>query len=387
MSAVGTSRHRTRSIAWPSPNQYHTTLFGADAGTVTNSSLLSYNAVMDDVIETTSARPDHLLSLSQTDNEYMNGINGVAHNGGYTVTYTNYMPAIPIGHLTTDVPAISGSDFNKVIGRSNPSRPGLSPLELIQDLVDIPKQLMDIGKVLRRPRSLLSAGEIANQNLSIQFGWLPLIRDVQSLFSFQASVNRRLKELYGLYHSGKGLHRTIHLDRGSANSDRGLITLASNAGGSVVARVERSTFAEKWGAARWLPASPTVYNPSDDELIRKARQVAAGLTVEGIYQGLWNVLPWTWLVDWFGGVGEFASSYSNTLPAACTSCTVMLHIQTEDRYVITSRPTGVTGGDGSVFLHTKSRSVGTSSLTAYLPIISASDLSILSSLFIQRVKR
>jgi hypothetical protein len=117
-----------------------------------------------------------------------------------------------------------------------------------------------------------------------------------------------------------------------------------------------------------------------------ATKAVSGLSVEGMAAGAWEVLPWSWLIDWFTNIGDFMLQNSNTIPASLAECCIMRKTVTVNRHIPFNLPAGVSGGEGVQTLTNLSRIVGVAFPQAHLPFISAGRLSILGSLFIQRFK-
>jgi hypothetical protein len=334
------------------------------------------------------------LSLTKVDVNGISPMNGTIGSlgGGWCSQYQNYRPATIdakspyFGHCaTTSVPSAS-TGMTDLLVRSNPSRAGkVVPLSLIQDLVDIPKQLRDVGRSLLHPRKkILSPGGISSQYLGWEFGWLPLIEDARNLMTLGQQINQRVLELNRLY-SGKGLRRRIHMGRWTfvENSRTPWDSFPSY---THYVNVSRQTIVERWGVVRWKPAHAPRSHPTDAEIWTKARQLALGLTVEATLKGAWDVLPWTWIVNWFSNVGNYALQFSNTVPASPSESCVMTRTTTST-LVATASGFKDIGGTGSASNISKGRYVGSGALSAHLPILDGWRLSILSALAVQRLNR
>jgi hypothetical protein len=299
------------------------------------------------------------------------------------------------GSFSHDIslPVLSIADAStRSIARSNPSRTTLSPLELLQDLKELPRQLKDLGTLVQQalgkgPTAHPTIRELAGHNLGFQFGWIPLIGDVKSLLSFHSSVNKRAEELHRLYGKG-GLRRRITLGSWSSSSeaDKGFFQFGPDWLG--VHQTFQSK-ADQWAVIRWKPSDLPPWAQTDAGINAQARKLVEGLTFEGFRHGLWNVIPWSWLEDWFSNMHDYIDAYSATCPAVVDSHTIMTHRVTTASNVRYKQFTPqVTGGDGVVTLETKERALGVApSMTAHLPFISANQLSILGSLALQRFKR
>jgi hypothetical protein len=389
---MGTTRNRNRSLPMPPGSAVLQNASGTTISSTASSGSLLIES-MTDVIGDSIPPPDHPWDHTILSYE-LQALTGPATFGLPTsrkVIYTNYARSAGLfgSHLSTGVPAISAQDYNTVASRSNPSRPSITPLSLIQDVVDLPRMLRDTGRLIRKPRKLMSQREIASANLMAQFGWMPLIRDIQDILDFGSTVDKRAAELRKLYDRG-WIGRTIKLDHGS-NSDSS--TSDVNMGYSGITGVppitsawSRETNVRKWGSARWKLTTKPPFRPSDAAVLAQARELAAGLTPEGLIKGAWDVLPWTWLLDWFTKTGEFMLSYSNTIPAQLVSCCVMQETQTVYSYLRTDSQPAV-GAEGYIRNTTQIRRVSVPTLiNVSFPHIRGNDLSILGSLFIQRIK-
>jgi hypothetical protein len=304
------------------------------------------------------------------------------------------IPETDYGHLPINIPPL---DYSGVLARTNPSRMDDSPLELIQDIADLPRQLKDVGKILQMANeikkgrrylsNLTNLRTAAQQNLAVQFGWLPFIQDVRKLFDFQAATHRRAAELHKLF-SNQGLRRRISL--GSSHAEASGLSQYSSAtyAGIITYNASKTTSSKTWATVRWTPTQLPPLYPDTLEQLKLARKLVAGFSLEGLASGAWNVLPWTWMIDWFSNVGSFIAAGSNTVPASSGAVCIMTTVETQ---VTWSRLDALTkeieGWDGSVIYVSKSRDVGGLSLEATLPFLGAKRLSILGSLAIQRITK
>jgi hypothetical protein len=247
--------------------------------------------------------------------------------------------------------------------------------------------LRSVGKLARTPRRLLNPKEQANQFLGAKFGWLPLIDDANKLLHLGEYIHKRKGELDRLY-SERGLKRRVKLGGGHGRSERAQAILSDLGGAFITARVSSDTEENVYGTARWKPTGvPPGYNPSDAEKFQMAKQVCSGLTTEGVIKGSWDLLPWSWMVDWFSNVGDWLTQSSSTIPAAPVSCCIMRSKTTVIQHTIIDKPIWAID-NGGVGIHTsKTRTVASGTLAASLPTLDANRLSILSALFVQRFKR
>jgi len=338
---------------------------------------------------------DHPFALVRKEIEV--GVNGVEPFSGSSTSgwdsgseYSAFLPDISGVLVHLDIPhlALTINDYNAVLARTNPSRPMLTPLTTLQDLKDLPGMLKDTGRLLKQvgKGKGLSVKDIANQNLATQFGWLPLIDDVRKLLDLQTHIDRRSKELKRLY-SAKGLKRRINLDTGSAEQVNPRVLVHSGVTMASYKNVSYNTRGRKWGTVRWKPLTHPPVADDTEARNKLARKLLLGLTQEGLYKGAWDVLPWTWLTDWFVNVGDFMLAHSNTVPAVASNVCIMLQQDTTIGFSRHADSTPwTTGGDGVAYYRTKNRYNGALAPLASIPFIGAGRLSILGSLFIQRFK-
>jgi hypothetical protein len=304
----------------------------------------------------------------------------------------NHVPITPtyVG-LDLSTMVVPNSWYVDTVARSNPSRPVVTPLTLMQDVIDIPKQLRDIGRLLTKPSKILSVKELANQNLAVQFGWLPLVADVKTLLDLQSHILRRTRELDSLYKSS-GLRRKLSLSddsqSGSFTSGKYVIDLFS----SVEFFFSTSVKRKMWATIHWQPTSQKPpWIAQNEDMNKYVRKIVLGWTPEGLVQGAWEVLPWTWLIDWFSGTGNYLKQFSNTVPAQHSSACLMNEVTV---HVVpgTKRPIALsddsTISSGAYTRTIKTRTVSGSLTTGFnIPFIGIQRLSILSSLFVQRFLR
>jgi hypothetical protein len=370
---------------------YHEVQFNVDHG-LKPSNFTNYSKTCID--ENVTPLVDHSLSISEYDGRALIPVSGSGFPFPYVGTsFEDYLPANSLNstfqsHGSVPNATISSTDYATVVARTNPSRPVVTPLTLIQDLVDIPRQLKDVGRLLKKGTKGLSAKDIANQNLGIQFGWLPLIQDVKDVLSLQSHIYRRVTELNRLY-SSTGLKRRVTLDFGSAADSQKDIAVLAESAATVRCDIDRFTSYTKWGTVRWIPDGPIPMHPSLMELNRQATKAVSGLSIEGLTQGTWDIIPWTWLIDWFVPIKTYMSQYSNTVPAHPQHVNVMS--ETVSQCTIRRSGTGtnnqfLTGLHGSTIFTTKTRGKTLVINPSSVPFIGVQRLSILASLFIQRFK-
>ncbi len=308
-------------------------------------------------------------------------------------TASNMLPEFlrnsPATHISLPLPP-AGDAMTTLLARTNPSRPQVVPLSIVQDIADLPKMLKEAGDFLkRRGRKIpITARDVANQHLAFKFGWLPLINDIHELLNVNQYVDRRVGEIKRLY-TAPGLKRRIKLGRVS-DTDSDQVVVNSDSLCFIVARRSRTTTANRWGTVRWriVPeASPSWYRPEHAFIFQEARRLVTGFSVEGLFEGAWDLLPWSFLIDWGTNASEYIASQGSSIPALPSNASVMTATTTIERWSVVSMPKGYTYEPGSRVATTKERYCGSATISAHIPFLDMSRLSVLGSLFVQRMKR
>jgi hypothetical protein len=379
-------RSRSRSVTISGSTTIYGTPNWTGAGAITNISAIRNQACTD-----YRGRP---ISPSDFVSDQRNGAptwSGRIKNAVSSRTFDNYPLVSGNGGLSdVDVqplPAPKGWQLSAV-ARSNPSRPVVTPPEMIQNIVELPRLLRDTYRVLTDPRSVHSAKGVANAYLGFKFGWAPMLKDLEDIMDLGKHVERRNRELNSLY-SGKGLRRRLTFGSDTKVSDFYVDVALSGAGTYV--RLFHSQICEKksWATVRWKPLKPPPYHPSDSRNLTRIRQIILGLIPEGMSKGLWAVVPWTWLIGWFTNNGDYFLANSNTVPATFTEACFMSSSVTTTKG---SQPRAVNceiislAASGSASRSIKTRVAGNGVLLpgVNMPYLGVSKLSVLAALGAQR---
>lgn len=206
----------------------------------------------------------------------------------------------PIGSVSTGDASSRGAE---AYNRMKPDKPSFSGLNSLYELREVPEML-----VQRFTPDLKGA---SNYWLALQFGWKPLLNDIRNLVNSQRNLQKRLRWL--LDHEGQPVRRSVRLvDTSSTQQTFGGYALSAlqpqlvtgyyasepKYGGS------HQSGEEWWASARfrfWLPDGPRD--------IAWRRKVLAYLY--GLYptpRVIYNMIPWSWLVDWFTNAGDVLSN-------------------------------------------------------------------------------
>jgi hypothetical protein len=241
--------------------------------------------------------------------------------------------------------------------------------------VDLPKLVWRGGQGLIR--------SLADANLKIQFGYLPLVGDAKKLLEFVDLCDRRFKELEALQRSG--LRRTRELFRGSATTVPGPQFLVNSSPSQCLVYAKRSkyTYVRTWGHTKWKPTGQ--FPATDRTQLVRARRAVLGFN-DNPSAAVWEVIPWSWLIDWYFNVGTYLNAQRNIVPCEHDPVELMTERVTATTDTVSQSndfpgafPVGSRIFTGRI---SKSRRNAAVSLSARLPALSLRQLSILGSLAI-----
>jgi hypothetical protein len=155
---------------------------------------------------------------------------------------------------------------------------------------------------------------VGDDYLNVMFGWIPLLSDLRKMHKLSMDIDKRLARI--VRDNGKGVHKRREIK----NSSNSVVDKSewdtpfygwNNAPGNIVNGYGRvvtvTTNTEKvWFAGRFRYYIPDIgSNPWRRRTVRAL--YGANVTPEVV----WNLLPWSWLADWFGNIGDVMSNASS----------------------------------------------------------------------------
>lgn len=177
-----------------------------------------------------------------------------------------------------------------------------------------------VGHTLWKDKTL-AARNAGDEFLNVEFGWLPMIRDMRSIAygvtHAQTVVNQYVRD------AGRQVRRnfsfpvektqTVTTYEGP-NSGYGYLSPASTkllfSMGTGKTVETRTTSKSRWFSGAFTYHLPTSLTNviGDPEIALKAKQV---LGLELTPETVWNLTPWSWAVDWFSNTGDVISNLSD----------------------------------------------------------------------------
>jgi hypothetical protein len=193
----------------------------------------------------------------------------------------------------------------EILAESNPSVPHINVPQAVGELKDLPSILKIWGN------GVLKA--IAAGYLSWRWCVKPMMRDISSLFQFVDASNKQF-ELLKKFRDGEEMRRTVQLISDATIRGPYPGTYIHTNGVWLTGTKWEEFTRTRWGTARWSvdPDSP-IHNMAPKELHGFNRAVLTGINSRGLLAAAWELLPWSWLIDWFSNVGTMIDATNNSI--------------------------------------------------------------------------
>lgn len=308
-------------------------------------------------------------------------------NGGY---YSAYMvdyqadillsngnfPHLSVGGIPIDVEAATAA-----AARTNPSRPYVDVVQNVLELGDVVRLIKHRGDgIVADAMHYGFPGRwawktAARTNLLYRFGIAPLVGDLVKLCNFNDQLARRVAILQKLQ-TPKGYRKTVDIGTYSATSK---VSKPCQSNYVTVNRVfEGNTVVKVKAHCRWKPVGDLTPLQSPASMRALARKAVLGLTVD--QSSAWELLPWSWLIDYASNVGQYFAAQRNIVPAQLTGVHVMRHTRTTWTCPGQYPMTGI-----NFERETKSRKASFVAPVAHFEVLNSKQMGILASLMITRM--
>lgn len=299
-----------------------------------------------------------------------------SHFGGHFVDYVADVLVTPANFPHLSLPPGTISDIEvatSAAARTSPSRPYVDVPTALLELREAYQLVKDAGDSLIR--------QFGNANLKLQFGYAPIVSDLSKFVRFQEQVARRVRDIERL--SGeRGLRKTVSIGSYDVYGSGNIVCQSADAFINVPRNI--NTHVDIRCHTRWIPSISTLHLMPPKEMSALARQAVLGLTVD--FSTVWNILPWSWMLDWCGNIGTFLVSQRNIIPATLSDVVVMRHTTTKH---VTSGYSDPGSGNRKMTpirftRETKNRAKSFVAPVAHWPFLSANQMGIVASLAVTR---
>lgn len=366
---------------------HYGTIYRSTAGTVQRGELLGDWGSCTDVIGNRTGDNPLDLQRKESMTPFLNG------EYWYKGTLLTKFTTCPL--TRTDLPAdpkaywdgLDGTFLSRlqqisleVTTRTSPSLPHVSVGQSVYELKDLPS--------LVRTRGMSWLQAIAAGHLSWRFALAPMIGDLKRLLSFRLAALRRFNYLKKLQ-TKKWVPKKVYIGQDVRVVDGGSQIRQSN-GALVTANKTIVYTKNEWVSTSWKLLNSVEFPETDLQTWHKANRLCAGVTSFEVLQAVWELTPWSWLVDWYHPVSDLLATWNNAVPAVQSGCCYMRTSTSRTTYSNYSKPawleiTGLESGDFQSVTR-KERYVFTPTvaylLPPELPILTGRQLSILLDLAI-----
>lgn len=163
-----------------------------------------------------------------------------------------------------------------------------------------------------------------SEYLNLVFGWRPLLSDLEAVFTSYLDMDTRISQI--LRDNGRGVRREGTLDR----TNELVYSIKDNVVGCYLPRhfeyLDNTNPSPIAGATQtlrresriWFSARFKYYLPFSDEIGKNKWLKRVKLELYGLKPSLelvWELTPWSWLIDYFTNIGEVLDNLSPDLEA------------------------------------------------------------------------
>lgn len=185
-------------------------------------------------------------------------------------------------------------------------------LSQLANMEDEVRNFRRLYKAEKKKLSSKAAMELPSKFLEYEFGWKPLVADIQKTTRALMQHQSILEDLRR--NSGKRIRRRYSFPTQTSEevtvsdgttpwSNPNSYILGQSGGRTITRRYSKRT----WFAGEFVYTYPSQGSGISSEMVHGSRQLLGlDLTPETV----WNVAPWTWLVDWQSNVGDVISNFT-----------------------------------------------------------------------------
>ncbi len=227
----------------------------------------------------------------------------------------------------------------QTLAATNPNSPHVEVPSFFGELKDLLTLFKGSLADLRKLRKVYSAPSLVRQtaqgNIAQRWVLQPLWSDMQKLLTFQRAVNQRAQMLHNLQ-CGKEMRKRVKLRHRVTTGTPSNVTIHST--GAIFSGKTRVDSSERvWGTATWKIAGSTRLPKLSWPEFKDSRQrgflenekflngLAAG-TADISHEVLvtaWELMPWSWLIDWCTNYGEILRATRNAIPVTWSKVAIM----------------------------------------------------------------
>lgn len=219
-------------------------------------------------------------------------------------------PTVP--KLSQDGGAAMGTEM---IHRSLPTSASTNMTQALAELLSEGIRVPNLDFRPSRKTVEDAYGHAADGYLTYEFGWKPLYSDVVSLINSLKKANAIIRQYSR--DSGKFVRRRSSLPATSRTTETYVGSDTTTGTGASVSnigwqRLTGNTYTSEFKTDVWFSGSFTYFVPVSDDMMSKLERFEAlankVLGVRAQADTLWELTPWSWLIDWVTNVGDVLSN-------------------------------------------------------------------------------
>jgi hypothetical protein len=229
-------------------------------------------------------------------------------------------------------------------------RPGQAHMNLLQSIVELKDLRQTVTGIVNLRNAFKSVAHLrrgaGGSYLGYEFGIKPMISDLKDLFNAQSKVQRKLDQL--ARDNGKSVRRNGVIHSEQNVTDQAFSSWSFNIVPALIGPAKpvytRTRSRRVWATMRFRYWIPDLGSP---QWKRRAIQEMYGLRPN--LSLLYELTPWSWLIDWFSNTGDVISNMTeNSAENLVTEYnTVQCHSHQFDHFMVTgttkTSATGVAG--------------------------------------------
>lgn len=227
--------------------------------------------------------------------------------------------------------------------RFKPKLQAVNLPQILYELKDLPGQLKQTSKGFKdaysalggRPGALMAPTAVSEQFLNVQFGWLPFLKDMLDVWHLQHTLKKTM------YQNRRNNNRIIRRKGTMFTKSRDINSYGPTNNPEIYPGLSGHLYRDifytvnnrwQWGASyhslsefdKVTFSAAFKYNIpqliDDDDSYKYAIGMMRALGIKVSPSTLYKVMPWTWLADWFGNLGDIIDNFeSAALDGMCAT--------------------------------------------------------------------
>jgi hypothetical protein len=227
-------------------------------------------------------------------------------------------------HSWGDVSSYGASAWKKF----RPGKPAADAAVFIGEIRDLPRMLKTtarawrdayVSRFGRRPKA--ATKKAADHWLNTQFGWLPFLNDLRKFHRTWTKADKIIA--YLVRNNGRWIKRggavkeeELETETLASYSDERMYPVLTSQyfpsypsrGSAIVQRITRQKV--------WFEALFRYYIPNINSVTWRDEALSSLYGLNVTPELIWELTPWSWLVDWFTNVGDVLSNMSGAGPVS-----------------------------------------------------------------------